>query len=344
MPTEPETHGPDAITDADAGDDAGAGDASTITNGDAPGGPGTWTAPAGNGATPPGAPPTPAPAHDGAPGGAGPFTPVPRPTEEPGARRRRNRGPIAAVVAMCLLVAFIVGATFVPLPYYLFKPGSVRDTEPLIDVSGAPTYASEGSIGYTTVSLRQATFLGLVQGWLDDDIDIYGRDQVLQGRNVDDNRQLNLLMMDNSKQVATQVALERLGYDVSVTIGEVVTRVLPGTPADGVLDENDVLVAVNGERFDDADDLTRILGGAGPGDTGHRHRPGDRRERARRRHHTGAVARRPRAGDHGRHAAGRRPRLRLPRRRGDRHRRCRRPLRRARLHPRHHGRPHARAS
>jgi PDZ domain-containing protein len=167
---------------------------------------------------------------------------------------------------MCLLAAFIVGATFVPLPYYLFKPGSVRDTEPLITVSGAETFPSDGSIGYTTVSLRQATFLGLVQGWLDDDIDIYGKDRVLQGRNVDDNRQLNLLMMDNSKQVATQVALEKLGYDVNVTVGEVVTRVLPGTPADGVIDVNDVLVAVDGERFDDADDLTRILGGKAPGD------------------------------------------------------------------------------
>jgi PDZ domain-containing protein len=168
---------------------------------------------------------------------------------------------------MCLLAAFIVGATFVPLPYYLFKPGSVRDTEPLITVSGAPSYPSDGSIGYTTVSLRQATFLGLVQGWLDDDIDIYGKDRVLQGRNVNDNRQLNLLMMDNSKQVATQVALERLGYDVNVTVGEVVTRVLPDTPAAGVLRVNDVLVAVDGERFDDADDLTRILGGKAPGDT-----------------------------------------------------------------------------
>ena len=75
-------------------------------------------------------------------------------------------------------------------------------------------YPSDGSIGYTTVSLRQATLLGLAQGWLDDDIDVFPRDEVLGGRDVDENRQVNLQMMTDSKQVATYVALDRLGYDV----------------------------------------------------------------------------------------------------------------------------------
>ena len=78
-------------------------------------------------------------------------------------------------------------------------------------------YPSDGSIGYTTVSLRQATLLGLAQGWLDDDIDIFPRDEVLGGRDVDENRQLNLQMMADSKQVATYVALDRLGYDVELS-------------------------------------------------------------------------------------------------------------------------------
>jgi PDZ domain-containing protein len=304
MPTEPETHGPEAIPDA------GRAEASTLTNGDAPQATDTSTPASGNGVDPtdasasdadaattstdtsvPDAPaadvPVDAPAPldspvvpdtpegtatpeapEPGPSGTGPFTPFPPvPTDEPSARPRRSRGRIAAAIAVCLLAAFIIGATVVPLPYYLFKPGSVRDTEPLITVSGADTFPSDGSIGYTTVSLRQATLLGLAQGWIDDDIDVYGKDRVLQGRNVNDNRQLNLLMMDNSKQVATQVALQKLGYDVHVTIGEVVTRILPDTPADGVLKVNDVLVAVDGERFDDADDLTRVLGAKAPGDT-----------------------------------------------------------------------------
>ena len=98
----------------------------------------------------------------------------------PSPRGRRRRGRIALGVVAFLLTAFLIGAAFIPLPYYLFKPGSVRDTEPLISVSGAEVYPSDGSIGYTTVSLRQATLLGLAQGWVDDDIDVVPRDDVLQ--------------------------------------------------------------------------------------------------------------------------------------------------------------------
>ena len=197
--------------------------------------------------------------------GDGPTTPA-TPTERRPARRRNPRR-VALWVVGFLLTAFLLGATFVPLPYYLFKPGSVRDTEPLISVEGTPIYPSDGSISYTTVSLRQASLLGLMQGWVDDDIDIYSRSRVLQGRGVQENREVNLQMMDNSKQVATQVALERLGYDVDVTVGQVVQAVEPGSPADGVLERNDTIVAVDGERFDDGEDMSRLLGEHPPGDT-----------------------------------------------------------------------------
>ncbi|HET6954720.1 MAG TPA: PDZ domain-containing protein, partial [Acidimicrobiales bacterium] len=182
-------------------------------------------------------------------------------------RHPRRRGRVALVTLGFLLVAFVAGAALVPLPYYLFRPGSVRDTEPLITVEGTEVYASDGSIGYTTVSLRQASLFGLMQGWINDDIDIYGRDRVLQGRNVSENRAANLQMMDDSKQVATQVALERLGYDVDVTVGQTVAEVAPELPADGLFEVGDTITAIDGEAFDDAGDLRRLLADDPPGDT-----------------------------------------------------------------------------
>ena len=124
-------------------------------------------------------------------------------------RRRRRIWPIALTA---LVVALIVGAATVPLPYYAYRPGSVRDTEPLIAVGDEETFPSAGTISFTTVSLRQSTLFGLLAGWLDDDIDVFPREKVLGDRNADENRTLNLQMMDTSKQVATQVALEKLGY------------------------------------------------------------------------------------------------------------------------------------
>ncbi len=193
-----------------------------------------------------------------------PPTPAGAAAESATPKRRRRFWPIVLTV---VVVAFVIGAATVPLPYYLYRPGSVRDTEPLIAVDGVEVYASDGTISYTTVSLRQATVFGLASGWIDDDIDVVPRDEVLGGRDADQNRTLNLQMMDTSKQVASQVALERLGYPVDVSItGETVVEVIPDMPAEGVLEPGDTITAVDGEPIDDPDDLTRLLGDDAPGD------------------------------------------------------------------------------
>src|ERR671911_2638457 len=245
MPPDPSARPPDEISGASP--DAAA-------DGATPGGATPGGATSGGGASavslspPPPAPPTPA-ASD---------------TEAAAPRRRRRFWPIVLTV---VVVAFVIGAATVPLPYYLYRPGSVRDTKPLIAVDGAEVYASDGTISYTTVSLRQATLFGLASGWVDDDIDVVPRDEVLGGRDADENRTLNMQMMDTSKQVATQVALERLGHSVDVSItGETVVEVIPDMPADGVLEPGDTITAVDGEALDDPDDLTRLLGDEAPGD------------------------------------------------------------------------------
>jgi PDZ domain-containing protein len=203
--------------------------------------------------------------------GAGPKDPEPPPDGPSGdgsrGARRRSRRRIWPIALTVLLVTFVVGAATVELPYYAYRPGSVRDTEPLITIADEETFPSAGSISYTTVSLRQVTLLGMLTGWLDDDVDVFPRDKVLGDRNAEENRSLNLQMMDTSKQVATQVALERLGHPVDVSItGETVVNVLPDLPADGVLEPGDTITAVNGERLDEPDDLTRLLAADSPGD------------------------------------------------------------------------------
>jgi Lon-like protease len=165
------------------------------------------------------------------------------------------------------LLGFLISAAVVELPYYAFRPGSVRDTRSLVVIDGTETYVPDGSISYTTVSLRPVTLVGLVAGWLDPDTDIHPRDEVLGDNNPDENRQLNLALMDSSKLVATQVALEELGYEVHETAtGNTVLDVIPDSPADGVLEMGDTIVAVDGERIDEPDDLTELMADKRPGD------------------------------------------------------------------------------
>ncbi len=166
-----------------------------------------------------------------------------------------------------VLIGCLLSATFVKLDYYAFRPGSVRDTSTLIAIDGARTYDADGSISYTTVSLRRVTLVDLVAGWLDDDVDIKSREDVLGPRDADENRQLNLALMDTSKQVATQVALEKLGYEVDVSVaGEIVLDVEADSPADGTLEPGDTIVAIDGETLDEPDDLSRLLDDEKPGD------------------------------------------------------------------------------
>jgi PDZ domain-containing protein len=182
--------------------------------------------------------------------------------------RRVSGGQIAAVVVVLLLTAFVVSAAVVPLPYYAFKPGSVRDTDSLISVGeGTQLYPPEGSINYTTVSLRQATLFGLVAGWIDDDVDIHPEDEVLGDRDADENRSFNLALMDNSKNVAAQVALEKLGYEVPVSSdGAIVVRVEPDSPADGTLVPGDTITSVDGTALDAPEALSDVMADKVPGD------------------------------------------------------------------------------
>lgn len=183
-------------------------------------------------------------------------------------RPRRRVRSYVAVGLVVVLIAFVISASVVPLPYYAFKPGAVRDTESLISVGDdTAVFPAEGSISYTTVSLRQATLFGLVQGWLDDDIEVHPEDEVLGDRDADENRTFNLALMDDSKNVAAQVALEKLGYEVPVNCdGMQVAQVSPGTGADGVLEPADTIVSVDGEPLDQPDDLARVMEGKAPGD------------------------------------------------------------------------------
>jgi len=56
--------------------------------------------------------------------------------------------------AFFCFIVFLVGV-LIEVPYIALVPGSARDTEPLLSVDGTDSFASEGEILYTTVSVRQ---------------------------------------------------------------------------------------------------------------------------------------------------------------------------------------------
>lgn len=166
-----------------------------------------------------------------------------------------------------LVVAAVVSAALIRVPYFLLSPGSVRDTQKVIRVDDARSFDNPGEIAFATVSLQRATALGAALGWLDDSVDVVDEDKILGGQSEKQNRQENMRDMTDSKQVATAVALKRLGYDVTTTgTGAAVVAVAQSTPAEGLLNPGDVVVGADHNEVHLAEDLVAAIGSHKPGE------------------------------------------------------------------------------
>jgi PDZ domain-containing protein len=173
------------------------------------------------------------------------------------------------VLGMVLFVlgSAVVGGLLFKVPYVALVPGSARDTEPLLTIEGITEYPSEGELLYTTVRLRQRPNL-----WeylllrLDPDAEVVPEQNILGDRTPEENREFNLELMNNSKQVAVAVALEQLGYDAVRTDAVVIQALVAGEPADGVLEPGDSVLSIDGKPTLSTEDLVTILGEYEPGD------------------------------------------------------------------------------
>lgn len=168
-----------------------------------------------------------------------------------------------------MLSSTAVASAVVKVHYWAYAPGSMHDTAGVIQIGGTDVYPAEGDIAFATVSVRgRLSLLRYVVAWLDPDAVIVPEEQVVGDRDPDENRQVNLQLMDLSTQVSAYVALDRLGHEVSIVgTGAMVVQVEPDQPADGVLEVGDTIVSVNGLPVNLADDLIHTISSREPGDT-----------------------------------------------------------------------------
>ena len=196
-----------------------------------------------------------------------PIVPAGEHPPEAPVRRRRVWPWWIAGGSLVAVVAVVIAALTITIPYYEFRPGSARPIAHLVEAPDVETYPPESDIAFTTVSLKRSTLASYLQAMLDDDIEIVEEDVVLGERSPNENRQFNLQLMDTSKQDAIRVALVALGYDVPITVsGIVVVRVQDDAAADGILSVGDTVVSIDGEEIGLAGDVSRIMDPKRPGD------------------------------------------------------------------------------
>ena len=146
-----------------------------------------------------------------------------------------------------VLFAIAAGAFVLPSNEYIFLPDPAHPVAPLVTVRGGKD-PTRGGVYFVDIVIRKATLAERLFGGLHEGADLEPASAV-NPPGVDDaeRRQIDLQDMRHSQQVAAAVALKAAGKHVVVrTVGAQVAAIESGKPAEGKLEPDDVIVAIDG--------------------------------------------------------------------------------------------------
>lgn len=166
----------------------------------------------------------------------------------------------ALILGPPILILLLAGSVWLPL--YSIGPGPAREVEPLIHVSGTPTYPTNGRFVMTSIVFDQLTALGALAAWLDPNRAVVSRGNLYApGETVQQERVRSISQMDQSKLDATFVVLEGLtDYPKNHRRGVLVEGVVSGCAADGELYPGDLILSIDGERIDGRMGASNVIG------------------------------------------------------------------------------------
>ncbi|GAA4371080.1 PDZ domain-containing protein [Nocardioides caricicola] len=184
---------------------------------------------------------------------------------------------VAGVLAVPLLIGLWLAAALHPLPYVTYEPGLTLDVlgtndqgDEIIEVSGHDVYRDDGQLRMTTVYVSQPLPKGsnnlfeLMYDWVSDEDAVYPYDAVYrEDETVEQNREEGAAEMTSSQDAATAAALEELGYDVT---HPAVVGVVADAPADGELENGDVILEVDDTEVADTAAVAEAVAAAPEGE------------------------------------------------------------------------------
>lgn len=195
--------------------------------------------------------------------------------QAPAGRSRARRRFLIGLVVVIAIGVVVAGRLHIP--YYALSPGSIREAGPLIQVGSGTADPDAGEIAFATVSVEgRLNLLQALSGWWDSSIDVVDEDLILGGRTQQQSDAVNQILMNDSKDIAIQLALTKLG--LASPFGAVVVDDLPdgdgpgAVGGDGATDRQDgpdgpavalhtgdVIVAVAGAPVATAADVPAAL-------------------------------------------------------------------------------------
>ena len=183
-----------------------------------------------------------------------------------------SRRTLTLLLASVLALGMTLFAAVARVPYVALGPGPTYNTlgdyedKPVIAVTGRRTYAVDGNLNMTTISvLPRLTLVQALRGWFQDDLAVVPRDVIYPpDRSDEEVREEEQEAFRGSQDSATNAALRQLG--VPGTTKVLVGKVEDKAPAAGKLKTGDVLVAIDGRKVVDGKQLRALIGMRKPGD------------------------------------------------------------------------------
>ncbi|HFH9838534.1 TPA: SepM family pheromone-processing serine protease [Streptococcus suis] len=163
---------------------------------------------------------------------------------------------ITSIVAGTLLLWFTV---FVPLPYYLEKPGGAMDVRQVLTVDDQVDQ-EDGSYNFTYVSVQQATALQLLAAQLDPYTSVSSAEEMTGGADSEEYFRIAQFYMETSQNMAKYQGLTLAGKEVSMDFfGVYVLALAEDSTFKEILNIADTVVSINGKTFESSPDLIKYV-------------------------------------------------------------------------------------
>ncbi len=162
-------------------------------------------------------------------------------------------------VRFILLIGLIIVLTNIPLPYYIYSPGTAEPLNPVVRVAEATE--SEGDLHLVTVRGGRATPISFLMASFSKYRDIHHLDDLFpEGYDRQTYIEAQLQLMESSQEAALVVAYQAAGEEIDVQYeGVYVVSVLDDMPAEKVLKAADKIIEVEGIPIIDADHLIETV-------------------------------------------------------------------------------------
>jgi len=181
-----------------------------------------------------------------------------------------SRRALTLLVAGIGVVAAVVAAIALPVPYVILSPGPTFNTlgndssgRPLIQIQGHPVYRASGHLNLVTVTFQggpgdEINVFSALRGWLSPHEAVVPQEEVFgTGQSAQQVQQQDLQQMSTSQESATAAALRELGIGFTTQVSVASTE--KGMPAYGVLQAGDLITAVDGKKVTSAAGLTSLI-------------------------------------------------------------------------------------